>query len=273
MVGMDLTYETVSALSPAPPHASATRPPAPLDDADARELRSAEVALPILFELHRPTSVLHVGCGTGAWLTWFDRYGVDDCTGVALAHPVDGLTHVTRDRVVVTDVRAPFDLGRRFDLVVALELASRVPAEDADALLDNLVGHGDMVLFSAAVPGQRGAQHVNAQWPQYWIERFDRRGFVAVDGVRPRWWNVAAINWPYRQNAFLMVSEVRLANSVRLRVEHEVRATSPVAMIHPDCWLELHGPDAPAAAVEPTATVRRNRRTRRAARMPHRRVE
>jgi hypothetical protein len=273
MVDMDVTYEPLAALSRARPHAPPARPPVPFDESDARELRSAEAALPILFELHRPTSVLHVGCGIGAWLSWFERYGVDDCTGVALAHPVDGLTHVTRDRVVVSDVRAPFRLDRRFDLVVALELASRVPAEDADALLDNLVEHGDMVLFSAAVPGQRGTQHVNAQWPQYWIERFDRRGFVAVDGVRPRWWNVAAIDWPYRQNTFLMVSEVRLANSARMRVEHEVHSTSPVAMVHPECWLERHGSDAPVAAVEPTTPVKRNRRTRRDARLRHRRAQ
>ncbi len=270
MVGMNARSLSVGA----PTSRSTTRPAPrdPFDDADARELRSAESALPILFELHRPTSVLHVGCGNGAWLSWFERYGVDDCTGVALAHPADGLTHVARDRVVVTDVRAPFDLGRRFDLVVALELASRLPARDGDVLVDNLVRHGDMVLFSAAVPGQPGPHHVNAQWPQYWMERFDRRGFVCVDAMRPRWWNVESIDWSYRQNTFLVVSEVRLAHSARLRLEHEVHAQSPVAMIHPECWLDVHGPDAPVVAVEPTATVKRNRRTRRAARLLHRRA-
>jgi methyltransferase family protein len=206
-----------------------------LATADTSELRAAEVALPLLFEVYRPGSVLHVGCGSGAWLSWFGRYGVEDRIGVDLAHPVDGQTFVERDRVVVADVRAPFDLNRSFDLVVALELASRVDADQADIIIDNLVRHGDAILFSAAIPGQGGPAR-NEQWPGYWIERFDRRGLVAIDCVRPRWWNESRIPTEYRQNTFLMVSEVRLAHSAPLRLEQELRAGAPLAVVHPDLW-------------------------------------
>jgi SAM-dependent methyltransferase len=233
----------------------------PFGDADAAELRSAEAGLPLLFDLHRPRSVLHVGCGTGAWLAWFAGYGVEDCAGVDLAHPTDGRTHVPRDQVTVTDIREPFDLQRRFDLVVALELASRIPADRADIVVDNLVRHSDAILFSAAVPGQ-GPEHVNEQWPEYWIERFDRRGLVAVDCVRPRWWNERHVSWPYRQNTFLFVSEVRLANSSRLRLEHETRTGAPVAMVHPAMWLERTAP-TPLAAADRTPVATRSRRLRR----------
>jgi hypothetical protein len=239
----------------------APRDVAPFDDVDATELRSAEVALPVLFDVHRPESVLHVGCGSGAWLSWFARYGVDDCAGVDLAQPTDGHTHVPRDRVTLVDIREPFDLHRRFDLVVALELASRLAADRADVLVDNLVRHSDAILFSAAVPGQ-GQEHVNEQWPEYWIERFDRRGLVAVDCLRPRWWNERHISWAYRQNTFLIVSEVRLANSARLRVEHETRAGSPLAMVHPAMWLQRVAP-TPLAASDPEPVVTRSRRERR----------
>ncbi|MBV8949858.1 MAG: class I SAM-dependent methyltransferase [Actinobacteria bacterium] len=231
------------------------------DESDAAELRSAEVALPRLFEVHRPRSVLHVGCGNGAWLWWFARYGVEDCAGVDLAHPADGRTHVARNHVTLTDIREPFDLGRRFDLVVALELASRLPEYRAHIVVDNLVRHGDAILFSAAVPGQ-GSEHVNEQWPEYWIERFDRRGLVAVDCVRPRWWNERHISWPYRQNTFLVVSEVRLANSARLRIEHEIRAGAPIAMVHPAMWVARTAP-TPLAASDPGPAVSRTRRSRR----------
>jgi hypothetical protein len=233
----------------------------PFDEGDAAELRSAAAALPMLFEIHRPESVLHVGCGSGAWLWWFARYGVEDRAGVDLAHPIDGRTHIPRGDVTLTDIREPFDLHRRFDLVVALELASRLPEYRADIVVDNLVRHGDAILFSAAVPDQ-GPEHVNEQWPEYWIERFDRRGLVAVDCVRPRWWNERHISWPYRQNTFLFVSEVRLANSARLRVEHETRAGAPLAMVHPAMWLERVAP-TPLAASDRGPAPRPSRRARR----------
>ncbi len=236
----------------------------PFDEADAAELRSAEVALPRLFEVHRPQSVLHVGCGNGAWLSWFARYGVEDRAGVDIARPADGRTHVSRADVTLTDIREPFDLGRHFDLVVALELASRLAADRADVVVDNLVRHGDVILFSAAIPGQ-GSEHVNEQWPEYWIERFDRRGLVAVDCVRPRWWNERHISWPYRQNTFLFVSEVRLANSARLRIEHEARTGAPLAVVHPALWLARTAP-TPLAASDPEPVATGTRRPRRARR-------
>jgi hypothetical protein len=211
------------------------------DDADRRELHSAEAGLPSLFDVYRPESVLHVGCGAGAWLYWARRYGVEDCVGVDLAHPVDGLTHVPRDQVVVADIRAGFDLGRRFDLVIALEIASRLPVERADTFVDELTAHGDAVLFSAAIPGQVALDDRNEQWPSYWIERFDRRGFVAIDCVRPRWWDDRRIAPEYRQNTFLMVSEVRLAHAAPLRLEHELHAGAPVAVVHPALWVERLG--------------------------------
>lgn len=242
--------------------ATSTQEVTPFDDGDAVELRSAETALPLLFELHRPQSVLHVGCGTGAWLSWFARYGVDDYAGADLSYPTDGRTHVSRERVTLTDIRKPFDLGRRFDLVVALELASRLTEDRADTMVENLVRHGDAILFSAAVPGQ-DPEHVNEQWPEYWIDLFDHRGLIAVDCVRPRWWNERHIAWPYRQNTFLIVSEVRLANSARLRVEHEARAGAPVAMVHPAMWLERTAPTPLAAAEPDPAPMPRSRRARR----------
>ena len=46
-------------------------------------------------------------------------------------------------------------------------------------MVANLTGHGSCVLFSAAVPGQGGENHVNEQTHEYW-----RGLFEAVSGVR-----------------------------------------------------------------------------------------
>jgi hypothetical protein len=46
-------------------------------------------------------------------------------------------------------------------------------------------------VFSAAIPGQGGVNHINEQPPKYWVEKFWRRGFVPLEVLRP-----AIINEP-----------------------------------------------------------------------------
>src|SRR5262249_2900457 len=63
--------------------------------------------------------------------------------------------------------------------------------------------HGDVVLFSAASPGQIASHHVNEQLPAFWIERFARIGFNLHDILRPRIWLDQRIPAWYRQNMLL----------------------------------------------------------------------
>lgn len=61
----------------------------------------------------------------------------------------------------MTDVGAPIELHRRFDLVLCLEVAEHLPASAADTLVRSLTGLGNVIAFSAAIPFQGGANHVN----------------------------------------------------------------------------------------------------------------
>src|SRR6266481_2972405 len=45
-------------------------------------LSSARVVVPIVMELVRPTSVIDIGCGRGAWLKAFAENGVADLKGI-----------------------------------------------------------------------------------------------------------------------------------------------------------------------------------------------
>ncbi|WP_435201864.1 hypothetical protein [Qipengyuania sp. 902] len=52
------------------------------------------------------------------------------------------------------DLSQPFDLAQRFDLVQTLEVAEHLPETSARDFVASIARHGDIVLFSAAVPGQ-----------------------------------------------------------------------------------------------------------------------
>lgn len=145
-------------------------------------------------------SVLDVGCGIGVWLREFLAQGATEAAGL------DG-PWVPSERLVIPpsnfrvhDLGMPFRLGRRFELIVCLEVAEHLPAAAAETLLDSLAAHGDQIVFSAAVPGQGGFRHINEQWQEYWIERFRQRGFVAYDVLRAALWHHPDVPYYYAQN-------------------------------------------------------------------------
>lgn len=171
--------------------------------------RSAQIVARLLLDALPIGSVCDVGCGVGTWLRAFLELGVPDVLGVDGPHVDVGLLQIPADRFKAQDLAAPLDLGRRFDLVASLEVAEHLPASAADVFVDSLVRHADIVLFSAATPGQGGVGHVNEQWQSYWAAKFDRRGYTAFDFVRPKVWRNPAVQWWYRQNALLYVSAAK----------------------------------------------------------------
>src|SRR5271156_330239 len=131
-------------------------------------LGGPQTTFPFLFADAKPHSLLDVGCGAGNWLKAALNFGMQDVFGV------DGVA-MPRDKLLVAeslfrqqDLTRPWSLGRRFEVVLCLEVAEHLDKSHANALIDSLVGHSDWVFFSAACPGQPGQHHVNCQWPGYW---------------------------------------------------------------------------------------------------------
>lgn len=192
-------------------------------------LISAERLLPFLLNSVEISSVLDVGCGQGAWLSVWKKLGVEDIAGV------DG-DYVDREELLIPeilfkpfDLNSQFDLNRKFDLVQCLEVAEHLPDSSATELIASLCAHGELVLFSAAPPGQGGDNHVNEQPYDYWRKLFSQHGYDAYDFVRPLVADDHAIEPWYRFNTFLYAS--------RKGVESLLPAVSQT-LIPPDEMLE-----------------------------------
>lgn len=170
-------------------------------------LRSARRVTPLLREAISIRSVLDVGCGAGAWLRAHQETGVDDVLGIDGDYVDRSLLVIEPQRFAATDITAPFDLGRTYDLVQCLEVAEHVPAASGPALIDNLVRHGRFILFSAAVPGQGGKGHINERPLDYWRGLFAARGFRAFDFIRPRIVDDRDVEWWYRFNTLFYAHE------------------------------------------------------------------
>jgi SAM-dependent methyltransferase len=196
--------------------------------------------VPLLMTLLRPGSVVDVGCGIGSWLSVFRDCGVHDVTGVDGDYvPVEAL-QIPQDAFRSADLNEPLCAGRSFDLVVSLEVAEHLPPESASRFVESLCALGPAILFSAAVPFQGGTGHCNEQWPEYWAELFEARGFVAVDCIRPRVWHAADVDWWYAQNALLYLRPDGIHAGSALEDDYRRTRRSALARVHPRSWIALN---------------------------------
>lgn len=123
-------------------------------------------------------SVIDLGCGNGYIIERLRERGYS-VTGV------DGSPEVRKHwpEALIHDLTKPLDVIRTgtADSVVCTEVAEHLPHEAADQLVDNIcnsaAGESSVIFFSAAKAGRGGEHHLNEQPAEYWVEKFNRRGF------------------------------------------------------------------------------------------------
>jgi hypothetical protein len=214
---------------------SLTRKPQYADEIGLSPLCSAEVVIPVVHEIFGPTSVLDVGCCLGSWLKIWQKTGVEDIYGLDGEEAISDKLVIPAEKFERMDLRSPFNLGRRFSLVQSLEVAEHLPEGSAVGFIQSLTRHADVVLFSAAIPGQGGYRHLNEQWPSYWAAIFKSFHFLAADVIRPRIWNDPRILVWYRQNMLAFIHESRAA-----QLESHLSSLRPTFnafnLVHPELF-------------------------------------
>ncbi len=200
----------------------------------ARE--SARAVLTELSKAMRVHSVLDVGCGRGAWLAEWRAAGVADFAGIDGPYVDRDRLLVAADRFHVADVSVAFDLGRRFDLVQCLEVGEHIAPERSATLIANLVRHGDVIMFSAATPGQGGEHHVNERPLAFWRGLFGSHGYAVYDYLRPRLRDRRGVEPWYRYNTLLYANTAGAARLTPAIVASRLADETPIAAIAPLAW-------------------------------------
>ncbi|TAL02520.1 MAG: methyltransferase domain-containing protein [Rhodospirillaceae bacterium] len=202
------------------------------DRAEQSQL-AARTIVPIIRSFTTIASVLDVGCARGTWLAAWVESGCTDYMGV------DGAS-VRRDQLVIdethfvtTDLSSSFDLGRRFDFVQCLEVAEHLPCARSAGLVANLVNHADVILFSAAPPGQGGEFHVNEQRYDFWRALFAAHGYVAFDCLRPKLRGMKAVPFWYRYNPILYVKSEAVGKLSALALDDRLAPDTSIPDVAP----------------------------------------
>ena len=140
-------------------------------------LQSAGVIVPILLSYVQPRSVVDIGCGLGTWLKAFRAAGITDVMGYDGDYVDRGALLIEPSRFCPTDLRADGRLQRSFDFTGG----RRTPAGTVCPLF-RAPPHfrRPVVLFSAAIPGQGGTDHINEQWQDYWRDLFLSEIFILL---------------------------------------------------------------------------------------------
>jgi hypothetical protein len=77
------------------------------------------------------------------------------------------------------------------------------------AALDLFSRLSDVLVVSAAIPGQGGTNHINEQWPTYWYDRFRAYGYECYDCLRHQVWTDPTVEWWYSQNLLVFARGAR----------------------------------------------------------------
>lgn len=193
---------------------------------------SAAAIVPLLCGAFRPSSVIDVGCGTGTWLSVFRDAGVKDLMGIDGPWVDAKAFEIGAENFRAVDLSHAYCPPRRFDLVTSLEVAEHLPASAASDFVQTLTSCGELILFSAACPGQGGTNHLNEQWSDYWVRLFDQRGYHPIDWLRPQVWQMPTVAWWYAQNALLFVQS-GTAIATQLAAGFNRTGYEHLSLVHP----------------------------------------
>lgn len=130
----------------------------------------------LVYMLEHQKSVVDFGCGNA-----------DYAMALAKVYPMmevkayDGnpnTPEMTGGFAGILDLSKPFDLGRKFDCVISLEVAEHIPASKESVYIDNLTRHCDgSLVMSWARPKQGGDGHVNERDETYVGQVMADRGY------------------------------------------------------------------------------------------------
>jgi len=196
---------------------------------------SAKAIFDLLFKLYKPNSILDVGCGLGTWLSVARELGVENIHGIEGPWLNPEQLCIEPEYVTIKDLEHPFNLRRSFDLVISLEVAEHLSANIASTFIASLVSHGDIVLFSAAIPYQGGHHHINEQFPSYWANLFAKFDFIPLDFIRKNIWDDKNVLWWLRQNILLFIRR-EIANK-NLVLSKYIDSFKPLSIVHPDVYM------------------------------------
>ena len=137
------------------------------------ETLQAERLAEVIQQLYQPTSVTDFGCATGLYLEPYAAKGIA-VHGYDNSAPALALTRLP-DSVHLADLTMPTKVAKS-DVSICLEVLEHIDAENAVKVAKTIAKNSNILVFSAAHPGQGGDGHINCRPKDYWQGVFHAYG-------------------------------------------------------------------------------------------------
>lgn len=191
-------------------------------------VRAAQSIIPLLYGLFKPTSVLDLGCGDGAFSLEFIQRG---CKVRAFDKSKPAL--LPSDAWDSIELTAPYNFTAFYDLALCLEVAEHLPAGRVTTeLIRNLCSAAPVVVFSAAIPLQGGSGHVNEHWQSHWADLFAAHHYLPCAVIRDYLWSLPDVPPWYAQNTLVYAKAATLDF-------YQLKPCSRLDVVHPNTWLHI----------------------------------
>lgn len=186
--------------------------------------------------LPETNSAVDFGCGLGIWLAVLRKLGVKEIKGYD-GNWIDKETlEIPKACFTVADLSQTVSVEKRYDLAISIEVAEHLPEKSAKIFVETLTKASDIVLFSAAIPWQRGVNHINEQWQGYWYKLFHEFGYIGMD-IRSLIWNDSRIGVAQRQNIMLYVKKDKVS-SINISEKYYRLTDKYINFVHPELYLK-----------------------------------
>ena len=205
---------------------------------DVHNLDAPSQIIPILLNLFHPNCIVDFGCGIGTFLNIFIKNGVSDVLGIDGTWVNQELltANIPLNKFQTANLEMPISLEKKYDMALCLEVAEHLKESSARILVDNLTDASDLIIFSAAIPFQGGQNHINEQWPSYWQDLFDAKGYKMIDILRPILWNNQNVFFWYKQNIFVVAKEGTTSYNMAINIHHD--NTNANSIVHPELFYQ-----------------------------------
>ncbi|MES2403741.1 MAG: glycosyltransferase [Pseudomonadota bacterium] len=130
-------------------------------------------------------SCLDIGCGIGLQTARLKELGWEQTSGAEFSPFAIEMMEpgVTVHEFDLTKKEGGCGFRGDWGCVICTETAEHIPEHHSLAIVDNVASLArDVIVWSAAAPGQEWEGHINLQYPDYWLTRFRAHGWVLDEG-------------------------------------------------------------------------------------------
>ena len=126
-----------------------------------------------LWEFFGPKSVIDFGCANGLHMKHFMEKG---CNVMGIEGSSYFAKHIQKNAwyadYLIQDIREPFNLGKKYDLAICIEVLEHIEEKYAEAAVKNICNHASSFFITASdIP--KGNVHCNAKPKKYWVDMFE----------------------------------------------------------------------------------------------------